>query len=345
MYKKFLLIVVFILIVIAIKNFRYGIISTYCEYFCAHHKNEIIDNNFIVRDEAGNIPNFIKHILTLAFPEYNIIYDQNKSPNMVIKNGYNSKLSIMDEVKNIVPYLVYYPEKNKVKLSRYRASGYPLHQFNTVKNDDDNITYIPFIAYSKDNYDFLLFNKLNSDLNLKDRKDIVYIFRHCVAKRDNLVRFFMTSNLTVDSYGKCLNNIPAGAPGSYNDLKNIYSQYKFTIAMEHAKKPGYITEKLINSLEAKTIPIYWGDNSVKELFNKKSYIDLDDFKNNDELLLYLQNISSDHDKLSEIINSPKLTEKGKQIFQINQEYLTNDARLFLMPIALKIRQQYNNWYN
>ena len=69
--------------------------------------------------------------------------------------------------------------------------------------------------------------------------------------------------------------MPEGAPGGYNELKDLYSKYKFVIAMEHAKVPGYLTEKIINAYEAQSIPIYWGDsNTVEEIFNKESYIDL-----------------------------------------------------------------------
>ena len=293
--------------------------------------------------ETSYIPNFIKHIITLSFPEYDIEYNQTKRPHLVIKDGYKSKYSITDEIKDIVPYLSFYPEKYKIKYSRYRASGYPLHQFLTVKETGDNLSYIPFIAYSKENYNFLL-STTNNNLSFDKPRDIVYVFRHCVKIRDDLVKFMMNSSLSVDSYGKCLNNKPEGIPGSYNDLKALYNQYKFTISMEHFKKPGYITEKIINSFEANSIPTYWGDHSINDFFNKDSYINVDDFTSYNELQSFLEKLSKDESKLSAIINAPKLTDKGKQLFQINLPTLSEDARIFLLPIANKVREEYNNWY-
>ena len=49
--------------------------------------------------------------------------------------------------------------------------------------------------------------------------------------------------------------------------------------MENSKTQGYISEKLVDCFEAGTIPIYYGDDTVLELLNSKSYIHI---KNEDE---------------------------------------------------------------
>lgn len=45
-------------------------------------------------------------------------------------------------------------------------------------------------------------------------------------------------------------------------------EYKFVLAMENSKGDTYITEKIVNPLEAGSIPIYWGSERIGDYFNK-----------------------------------------------------------------------------
>lgn len=57
-------------------------------------------------------------------------------------------------------------------------------------------------------------------------------------------------------------------------------KYKFTIAFENLSIPGMTTEKLLNPLQAYSIPIYWGNPLVTKEFNSKAFINCNDFDNN-----------------------------------------------------------------
>ena len=46
----------------------------------------------------------------------------------------------------------------------------------------------------------------------------------------------------------------------------------FVIAFENVIEPGYVTEKIVNGMLAGSIPIYYGTEDVKTLFNKDSFI-------------------------------------------------------------------------
>ena len=50
------------------------------------------------------------------------------------------------------------------------------------------------------------------------------------------------------------------------------SSYKFSISMENSNGDGYLSEKIIESFIAGTIPIYYGDYMVDEYINPKVYI-------------------------------------------------------------------------
>ena len=73
----------------------------------------------------------------------------------------------------------------------------------------------------------------------------------------------------VDIEGKCNDN-----PNKRNIKNKIFflSKYKFSISMENSKGDGYISEKIVDSFRAGTIPIYYGDYIIDEFINPKTYI-------------------------------------------------------------------------
>ena len=88
---------------------------------------------------------------------------------------------------------------------------------------------------------------------------------------------------TVDSGGSYKNNVG----GSVDDKLGFLKNYKFSICFENSKAAGYVSEKLSDAFEAGTIPIYYGDDTVLELLNNRSYIhviDENDFKDKIDLI-------------------------------------------------------------
>jgi hypothetical protein len=76
----------------------------------------------------------------------------------------------------------------------------------------------------------------------------------------------------VDSGGSFRNNIG----GSVENKLDFLKDYKFSICFENSKTAGYVSEKLSDAFEAGTIPIYYGDDTVLELLNNRSYIHVRD---------------------------------------------------------------------
>ena len=66
------------------------------------------------------------------------------------------------------------------------------------------------------------------------------------------------------------------------------SQYKFSICFENmSHQQGYITEKIRDSFKAKCVPIYRGAENITDYIPENCFIDYRKFKNNDNLLEYL----------------------------------------------------------
>ena len=75
------------------------------------------------------------------------------------------------------------------------------------------------------------------------------------------------------------------------------SQYSFSLCFENVSHPvfstGYISEKILDCFEARTIPIYWGCANVNTRIPKECYIHLTDFPSIADLEHYLHTMSQD----------------------------------------------------
>jgi hypothetical protein len=56
------------------------------------------------------------------------------------------------------------------------------------------------------------------------------------------------------------------------DKQSMLYPFQFSIVMENSQQYNWITEKLIDCLVSRTIPIYWGAPNVGEYFNTKGII-------------------------------------------------------------------------
>jgi len=69
---------------------------------------------------------------------------------------------------------------------------------------------------------------------------------------------------SVDSVGKIYKNTDT-LKTKFGDNKSAFlRQYKLNICPENSNTPGYVTEKLFQSLECGCIPLYWGSNNKPE---------------------------------------------------------------------------------
>ena len=121
-----------------------------------------------------------------------------------------------------------------------------------------------------------------------------YLFFRCEGAERPLRELFfdlLSEYKQVDALGVCKATV-AGKDGSrveehdelyarrddrfgdgYNDRAvQKYESYKFVVAFENVRKPGYVTEKIANAMLAGAIPIYLGDPDIASIFNERSFI-------------------------------------------------------------------------
>lgn len=127
----------------------------------------------------------------------------------------------------------------------------------------------------------------------------------------------------INSGGKLLNNL--------EDKKNVENKYefqnkhKFSIACENSSYPNYLTEKLLQSFAANTIPIYWGDPYVKEVFNEKAFINVADYKTYEELLEKIKEIDTNDALYVKILNEKTFCDDNyiDKMYKKYEDFLLN----------------------
>jgi len=114
-----------------------------------------------------------------------------------------------------------------------------------------------------------------------------------------------------------------------NFLKNVYKgpikskteilkKHKFTFCYENALDiPGYFCELIFDAFNGMSVPIYWGCNNVKNYIPENCFIDRRDFKDNKEMLKYLQSIDGKkYDEFQSNIFNFKKSDKAR-IFSVD----------------------------
>lgn len=123
------------------------------------------------------------------------------------------------------------------------------------------------------------------------------------AKRDKKCEEFfykLSKYKKVDSGGKYLNNIGGPVTNKLDFIKD----YKFTMSFENSSYPGYTTEKIIEPMFVRSVPVYWGNTNIASEFNRESFINLHDFATVDEAIRRLIEIDQDDELYNRMISAP-----------------------------------------
>jgi len=162
-----------------------------------------------------------------------------------------------------------------------------------------------------------LIGKDNSGLesSMANRKFCNFIYNNQFSGAGAKLRTEFCKKLSeykrVDCPGKVMNNMPdaieprnSGWPHWYKSKLEFIKNYKFTMAFENSQTDGYTTEKLIQPLLANSIPIYWGNRKVSEMFNPAAFINASDFDNFDQLMDKIIELDQDDAKYLEMLRQP-----------------------------------------
>ena len=129
-----------------------------------------------------------------------------------------------------------------------------------------------------------------------------FLFRHRVALREEFMMRLGT-RMKVDAPGVSMNNCKIDVVGTDGKIEFL-SNYLFTIAFENAKADGFTTEKVLDPLLGRSIPVYWGNKRVTEEFNYKALVIVDEEADFDRACDFLVELSHDPSRIAEMLAEP-----------------------------------------
>ncbi len=160
------------------------------------------------------------------------------------------------------------------------------------------------LTYFKNSFSLISIN----DYNLPEKTNFcnfIYSNGNSHPKRDELFKI-LDNYKHVDSLGRHLNNKKIVDKG-WKDVINIKCPYKFSIASENALFEGYTSEKIWTSLNAHTIPIYFGNPLITSEINSKCFINTNNMSS-DEIIEIVKKIDNDESLFNDMLLQPWQTE-------------------------------------
>ena len=174
-----------------------------------------------------------------------------------------------------------------------------------------------------------------------------FIYSHSSEPRDSFFHL-LSQYKRVASLGRHLNNVDTRFSRFDSDWYNLSIRmkegYKFSIAMENASCKGYTTEKIISSLQAHTVPIYWGDPAVAEFINPKAFINCGDYSSFDEVVERVKEVDNDDDLWLDMVTQPWQTEEQRtRLAHDIEKYDAQVRGIFTQDISKAHRRATGTW--
>jgi glycosyltransferase involved in cell wall biosynthesis len=154
----------------------------------------------------------------------------------------------------------------------------------------------------------------------KTQKRVEFFHRLCQYKK-------------VDSAGGALNNIGGKIPDGFWSKQEFLRPYKFNIAFENAATPGYTTEKIVEAMHARCLPVYWGNPRIAEEFNPKSFLNYFDFPSEEALIDKIIELDQDDAKYLEYVRQPYFHHDQPNEFFSRERLLNQFEKIFTTPIT------------
>jgi len=161
-----------------------------------------------------------------------------------------------------------------------------------------------------------------NEVKLTHTKFCNFIYSHPVPFRNEMCGV-ISQYKRVDAPGCCMNNMePIGKHSDpwtsrnssswVNEKFEFLKQYKFTIACENHSLPGYVTEKIIQPLNANSIPLYWGNPYIALDYNPKAFINYYDFGNMIDFVKKIKEVDNDNKLYEAMLHEPKAFQHNQQ---------------------------------
>lgn len=290
-------------------------------------------------------------IIALLSKRFNVeVLDKNYDYFFCMEGIYNSKDNFLELISqkpevirifycgeavycdlNLFDYAVCFDEFNKDRILKF-----PHKLFYSWLDDETSI------------------DKIKSNIDAKDilkekTKFCNFIYSNALAHpmRDKLF-YALSKYKKVDALGTHLKNVEIKNTRYDSNWEKMSVElkkpYKFSIAAENAQFKGYTSEKIITSMLANTIPIYFGDPDVAKLFNSKSFINVSDYACLEDVVKRVKEIDTNDDLYLEMISQPwRSKEQAENCEKEYQEHLQKFYHIFEQDFEKAHRRPQGCW--
>lgn len=280
---------------------------------------------------------FFNCYLKEKFPQHTIFINRN-DPDIVFCSVFQP--SNVDEVVRTFPNAVkvFYTPENVYKTDRFRRvyGGAIKHKFDYFIDFNGSCPCknakherIPFWYFDRDYYkrsdstDLKLVEQMTKKRNVK-LDDLGYA---SLVSRTNRSGYRTTvlsylNSVSDDRKVTCPSDVGKNHPSIEEqglDKVQFLSKYIFNVCLENTYHEGYVTEKIFDASLSGTIPIYWGgleEESTIINMDKVICVDPTDVKSLDNLKDRVDELMTNPDKLSEMVNLPSFKEDA--VSEINR---------------------------
>ena len=204
------------------------------------------------------------------------------------------QIRIMDSGENYIP---------DFNLVDYAISPYPI-------DFSDRHCYFPQCLKNSSGLLDPLFNKnRNYPETILDEKPYFANFIASHESEGNIRGDFfkkLCEYKRVESPGSYLNNMDGntGVSRKNGSKSDLQKKCKFTLCFESTKHEGFVTEKISDAFCADTIPVYYGSDEAKNIFNPKSFIHCSDYESFDKVIEKIIELDNDDEKYLEMLRQP-----------------------------------------
>ena len=246
------------------------------------------------------------YLMRILRKHYNVVVDE-KNPDFVIYSLWESDIELYDAVR------IFYSGEN--------CSGSLMQADYIIDFDDyeymDRHLWLPnyffFEEYADSITEGMKKKHLVADEMLKKKN----AFCSLTSSHETDMRLSILKELSkykhVDCPGSVGHNIDI--PNGSFAVVDFESKHKFSVAFEHHSRADYITEKIVQSFAACTVPVYWGAANVDKYFNPEAMVIIKDEDDIPSAIERIKAIDNDDELYLHMLKQPAILPGMEEKFE------------------------------
>jgi hypothetical protein len=213
-------------------------------------------------------------------------------------------------------------------------------------NDPRQLRYPYYVWGSEATANDLVKSEEETTRILKQKKKFCSaLISNCNPRRTKKrIEFFkkLHARKKLESGGRYMNNIGGQLPIANGVKLAFYKPCKFHFCYENKEVDGYTTEKIVDAMFARCVPIYWGNPRINEEFNTKSMLCRYDYPDDETFIDEIIEVDCNNDLYQKIVEQPYFNQNTPNEF-FSETRLINFINTILDDRSKPVSQKRRFW--